>query len=180
MGGSSIADAVIARRPFVVGHRADGTLLQNYFDGHRVLGDPALLSLIATDLCTAIHACGADAVAGEISAGSSLATAIALASLASGHPVEARGIRLAGKAYGVSGLLTSPLPPGTRVALVDDVVGTGAALIRSLASVRASGHVVVGAFVILERDPDVRTVLADHGIDLYASLTLDDLARAQA
>lgn len=175
-----LAERIVARRPFTVGRRADGTLLSDYFDGHRLMGDPRLLTALADELCREIHRTDADAVAGEISAGSCLATAVSLASMRAGRPLEARGIRTTAKRYGVSGLLTSPLPAGTRVALLDDVVSTGAALLRSVAAVRAAGCHVVGAYVILERDPEIRALLAGHDVPLYALFSLDELRRLRA
>jgi orotate phosphoribosyltransferase len=175
-----LAERIVARQPFTTGGRADGRLLSDYFDGHRLMGDPYLLTELAGELCREVRHAGADAVAGEISAGSSLATAVSLASVHAGPPLEARGIRATAKEYGVSGLLTSPLPAGTRVAMLDDVVSTGAALLRSAAALRTAGCDVVGAYVILERDPGIRTLLAGHGIPLCALFSLDELRRVRA
>ncbi|MFE9602748.1 hypothetical protein [Streptomyces hokutonensis] len=122
-----LATTLMARRPFRPGQRGDGTPLANYFDGHRVLGEPRLLAALADELYLAIARTDADLTAGEVAAGAQLATAVALASVRHDRVLESRGIRRVRKEYGVPGLLTSPAPAASRVAVVDDVAGTGAA-----------------------------------------------------
>lgn len=170
-----LTEDVLARRPFLAGSRADGTLLPDYFDGHRVLGEPRLLAALADKLCRAIARTDAELVAGEVVAGAQLATAVALASISRGRTLEARGIRRIPKGYGVPGLLTSPAPTASRFALVDDVAGTGAAALRGVEALRGAGHEVVGVFVILDRGQGATQALARVDTSLTSLFRLDEL-----
>lgn len=67
-----LATTLMARRPFRPGRRGDGTPLANYFDGHRVLGEPRLLAALADELYLAIARTDADLTAGEVAAGAQL------------------------------------------------------------------------------------------------------------
>ncbi len=175
MTRSALARAVCDRLPFTVRRRADGVLLTNYFDGHRVLSEPRLLSAVAAELYCQVARVDAGLVAGEISAGSQLATAVSLASASCGCPLESRGIRRSAKNYGIEGQLTTPAPPGSRFALVDDVAGTGAAIERCLRVLHGAGHQVAGIYVLLDRGQGAAQVAARHGTPFFPLFHLDDL-----
>ena len=170
-----LARTLLARRPFRPGRRGDGTPLVDYFDGHRVLGEPRLLAALADELYLAIARTDADLVAGEVAAGAQLATAVALASVRHDRVLESRGIRRVRKEYGVPGLLTSPVPAASRVAVVDDVAGTGAAGLRCVETLREAGHEVVGVFVLLDRCQGAGEALARFGVILTSLFRLEDL-----
>lgn len=168
--------AVLDRRPFRTARRGDGTLLADYFDGHRLLADPALLAALAARLCAMVRACGATHVAGEVSAGSSLAVAVSLASLNTGRALQACGVRRRPKPYGVSGRLTTPVPAGTRFAVVDDVAGTGEALVRTVLALGEAGHQVRGTFVVLDREQGAADAVAAQGLTLASLFRISDLS----
>ncbi|WP_043687247.1 orotate phosphoribosyltransferase [Streptomyces xylophagus] len=171
-----LVETLLARHPFRPGKRGDGTLLDNYFDGHRVLGEPRLLAALADELFHRIARTGAELVAGEVAAGAQLATAVALAGVRHGRVLESRGIRRIPKDYGIPGLLTSPVPDTSRFAVVDDVAGTGAAARRCVEALREAGHHVVGVFVILDRRQGAAEELTRLGMTLTSLFRLDDLA----
>ncbi|MDX2696338.1 hypothetical protein PV416_16550 [Streptomyces ipomoeae] len=108
-------------------------------------------------------------------AGAQLATAVALASVRQDRVLESRGIRRVRKEYGVPGLLTSPAPAASRVAVVDDVAGTGAAGLRCVEALRDAGHEVVGVFVLLDRCQGAAEALARSGVILTSLFRSEDL-----
>ncbi|WP_228994890.1 orotate phosphoribosyltransferase [Streptomyces sp. DH8] len=172
---AELADLVAGTAPFVEGRRADGRLLANYFDGHRVLGAPAALDRIATAMARRIQRTGVAFVAGEAAAGSGLAVAVSLASVRTGRTLSARTLRRTAKTYGVPGVLSTPAPPRSRFAVVDDVAGTGAALERSVERLHELGHEVVGAWVIVDRQDGATQRLLSRGVELTSLLTLGDI-----
>jgi orotate phosphoribosyltransferase len=121
---------------------------------------------------------GAQLVAGEIAAGAQLATAISLASARGERTLEARGIRRTTKEYGVTGRLTSPVPAGSRFAVVDDVAGTGAAARRCVEALSEAGHQVAGVFVLVDRGQGAAEDLARLRIPLVSLFRLDELVPA--
>ncbi|MFD8009195.1 hypothetical protein [Streptomyces sp. NPDC058955] len=160
--------------PFIQARRGDGTLLHDYLDGHRILGDPTALAMAAEAMALQIPA-EADHVGGEAVAGSGLALAVSLAALDRGRSLPARTLRQEPKQHGVVGILSTAVPPGSTFALVDDVAGTGAALERSTLRLRALGHRVVGAWVMVDRRNGAGERLARLGVPLSALLTIDEL-----
>lgn len=174
-----LAAAVMALRPFVDGRRENGELLADYFDGHRVLGDPAVLSALAEALAERIAGLDVDCVAGEAVAGSSLATAVSLALHRGGRGVPVRALRREPKSRGVPGVLSTHAPEGSRFALVDDVAGTGACLERSVRRLRELRHEVVGAWVIVDRQDGAAARLEGLGVRLSALFTLNDFSTAR-
>lgn len=160
--------------PFIQARRGDGTLLLDYLDGHRILGDPTALGMAADAMAFQIPA-EADHVSGEAVAGSGLALAVSLAALKRGRVLPARTLRQQPKKHGVVGFLSTAVPPASTFALVDDVAGTGAALERSTLRLRALGHQVVGAWVVVDRRNGAAERLARLGVTLTALLTIDEL-----
>ncbi|MFJ8626439.1 orotate phosphoribosyltransferase [Kitasatospora sp. NPDC093550] len=169
-----LAVAIHRTGPFVRGRRGDGTLLADYLDGHRILGEPSVLAAVGEELSRRIPP-EADHVAGEVAAGSALAMSVSLAALARGRRLPARTLRREPKEHGVTGVLSTAVPPGSRFALVDDVAGTGACLERGTLRLRELGHRVVGAWVVVDRQNGAAERLAELGVPLHALLTLDEL-----
>ena len=179
MDDSELAQAVLACRPFGVGRRGDGTVLPDYFNGHQLLADPRLLAAVADRLCRAVQSSPATRVAGEVSAGSALAVAVSLAGLRTGRVLPAHGLRREPKTYGVPGWLTVPAPAGSVFAVLDDVAGTGQAVVRGIRTLRRAGHEVCGAFVILDRGDGTTEAAAAEGVPLTSLFRLADLRAAQ-
>lgn len=165
---------VVGARPFTQAQRRDGTALPDYLDGHRILGDPAALARIASDIVRTLPA-DVDHVAGEVAAGAALATAVCQSAFSQGRLLAVRMLRPEPKKYGVTGVLNTPAAQGSRFALVDDVAGTGASLVRSVLRLRALGHQVLGAWVVVDRGDGAGERLEALGVPLRSLLTLDDL-----
>jgi orotate phosphoribosyltransferase len=70
------------------------------------------------------------------------------------------------------------LAPGDRVLVVEDVVSTGASLLRAVDRIRELGVDVVAATALLDRSPAVGARFAEAGIDWRPLLTWVDLGIA--
>lgn len=180
MNPATLAQALLDRAPFVTARRSDGLLLTDYFDGHRVLGEPWLLRAIAESLYGLILQSEATMVAGEVAAGGQLATAVALASVAGPRLLETRSVRRSAKPYGLAGRLTSAAPHGTAFAVVDDVAGTGAAIARVIEVLCEEGHEIAGAYVVLDREQGAAEAIAQYACTLRSLFRLSDLAALRA
>jgi len=168
---------VLAAQPFTTGRRRDGLLLTDYLDGHRLLAQPRVLGGLAAQIAALCREMGAEVVIGEVAAGSALAVAVALQTAGDERPLEARGLRIAPKPYGVPGVLTTALSQPSRVALVDDVSGNAASLLRCAKTLRGAGHEVVGAAVIVDREQGAVEALASAGVRLVPLVCLRELKR---
>jgi len=78
-----------------------------------------------------------------------------------------------GRGRWVEGILL----PGDRVLLMDDLVTKGGSILKSAEAVRAEGGVVTDAVVLLDREENGKSNLANNGIKLHYLLTTSELAR---
>ena len=112
-----------------------------------------------------------DAVGGPTMGADALAHAVALLSGCGWFSVrkEPKGH---GRGAWVEG---TRLAGGDRVVMVEDVVSTGASLLRAVDRVRDLGVEVIAATALLDRSPEVAKRFADSGITWLPLLTWADL-----
>lgn len=80
-----------------------------------------------------------------------IASATAIAGAMEGRPLVAFSIRKAPKDHGTGGRLVGPVDATDRVAVIDDTVTTGGALVEAIEVVRAEGIQVVEAVTLVDR-----------------------------
>jgi orotate phosphoribosyltransferase len=126
----------------------------------------------------AILAASADAVGvGGITMGADpLASAVSLVSHVQGHPLHAFYVRKEPKGHGtgqwIEGL--TAFEKGAKVAIVEDVVTTGASTIKAIERARAEGLVPVGAFALVDRDEGGREAIEATGVKVHALFSRRD------
>ena len=131
-------------------------------EGHALAGEVLLEALAAFAPC--------DAVAGVELGGCPLASAVALTSFGRGAPVDAVYVRKEVKDHGSRRLLEGcgRLPPGARIALVEDVVTTGGSTLKAVATLRKARYEVVGVAALVDRCEGGRQAIENEGIGLVA------------
>lgn len=91
-----------------------------------------------------------------------IAAAVAYYSTVVGTPVSWFTIRKEAKRHGTTRWVEGAVDPGARVAVVDDVVTTGASTITAIERCRGYGLVVVGVVVLIDRgEEDGRSRIQD-------------------
>lgn len=80
-----------------------------------------------------------------------VAYAIAFASANTGHPIRAFTVRKEAKTHGTRCVIEGPFRPGDRVAVVEDVITTGASALKAAAAVRENGGTVTGVLAVVDR-----------------------------
>ena len=113
-----------------------GAVSSEYFDKFRFESDPALLRRIARRMLALIPA-DTQVLAGLELGGVPIATAM---SLESGLP--AVFVRKAAKAYGTCRAVEGADVTGRTLAIVEDVISTGGAIVEGAAHLRAEGGVI--------------------------------------
>jgi orotate phosphoribosyltransferase len=141
-------------------------------EGHAVVGEAML------DALNELPACAA--VAGVELGGCPLASAVALTSFQRGMPLDAIYVRKDAKDHGSKRLLEgdSLLPPGARVALLEDVVTTGGSTLRAAAKLRDSGYQVVCVVALVDRLEGGREAIEKEGLKLATLYTRSDFIPA--
>jgi orotate phosphoribosyltransferase len=104
-----------------------------------------------------------------------VAYAIAYASGLSAHTIRAFTVRKEPKSHGTGQLIEGPFLPGDRVAIVEDVITTGASALRAAIAVRSSGGIVAGVLAVVDRSEGGREAIEDHGLPVIALTTAADI-----
>ncbi|NYT02511.1 MAG: orotate phosphoribosyltransferase [Methanosarcinales archaeon] len=116
------------------------------------------------------------AVAGMTLGADPIVAAISVMSHIQKRDVAALIVRKEPKKHGTMRFIEGPrLEKGDRVAVVDDVVTTGASLVKSIERIEDEGYQVVQALAILDRMEGGHEELLKAGYRLDALFTRDDL-----
>ena len=143
-----------------------GQTSSEYFDKYLFEADPTLLREVATAMVPLLPEC--DVLAGMELGGIPLATVM---SQLTGLPTCF--VRMKAKAYGTCKVAEGATVAGLRVVLVEDVVTTGGALLKSCADLREAGAQVDTVVCAIDRDQGGVANLAEAGLDLRAALSRD-------
>ena len=149
---------------------SSGGWSHDYVDGKFAIATGAALRQ-ASQAVIDLVGDGFDAVGGPTMGADALAVGVALVSGRSWFSVrkEPKGH---GRGAWVEG---ARLQAGDRVVMVEDVVSTGASLLRAAEKVTDLGAVVVAATALLDRSPRVAERFRDAGVPWLPLLTWGDL-----
>ncbi|MFL5487782.1 MAG: orotate phosphoribosyltransferase [Gemmatimonadaceae bacterium] len=114
-------------------------------EGLSVIGPIALSTLRQTNWSV-------DAVGGLTLGADPISYAISYASAGSSHPVRAFTVRKEPKTHGTGKIIEGPFKSGDRVAIIEDVITTGASALRAIDAVRAEGGSVAGVLALVDRE----------------------------
>lgn len=99
-----------------------------------------------------------------------IASSVALVSHLEKHPLDAFYVRKEPKGHGtgqwIEGLTS--FQPGAKVAIVEDVVTTGASTIKAIERARSEGLDPVAAFALVDRDEGGREAIEKTGVQVHA------------
>ncbi len=116
------------------------------------------------------------AVAGVALGGCPLASSVALISQQRGAPLDAVYVRKATKGHGSARRVEgdSHLPPGARIAVVEDVVTTGGSTLEAVACLRAQGYEVCAVVALVDRREGGADAIEAAGIAFEALFGRED------
>jgi orotate phosphoribosyltransferase len=145
-----------------------------YLDKYRFETRPELLRPLGERIAAVVqeHAADATRLAGPELGAVALA---ASASLASGLPFLI--VRKAAKEYGTTKRIEGVFEPGECVCVVEDVVTSGGALLKSVEALREAGLVVHTAVCVVDREEGGADALARHAVRLRPLFRAGDLLR---
>lgn len=119
------------------------------------------------------------AVGGLTMGADPLASAVSLVSHLGGSPLHAFLVRKEPKGHGtgqwIEGL--SALGRGAKVAIVEDVITTGASAIKAIERARAEGLEPVAAFALVDRQEGGREAIAALGVAVHSLFTREDFPK---
>ena len=104
-----------------------------------------------------------------------VAYAIAYASGLSAHFIRAFTVRKEPKSHGTAQLIEGPFATGDRVAIVEDVITTGASALRAASAVASHGGIIAGVLAVVDRSEGGREALEERGFPVIALTTAADI-----
>lgn len=121
-----------------------------------------------------------EAVGGITLGADPIVTAVSLTSALRNRPIPAFIIRKEPKKHGTAQWVegTRNLRPGMRVAIVEDVVTTGASTLRAVERAEESGLVVIRVLAIVDRNEGGAGPIAEKGFRLEPMFLKEDVENA--
>ena len=104
-----------------------------------------------------------------------VAYAIAYASGLSSRSIRAFTVRKEPKSHGTAQLIEGPFVPGDRVAIVEDVITTGASALRAASAVASNGGIVAGVLAVVDRNEGGSDALQKEGFPVISLTTAADI-----
>ncbi len=132
-----------------------------YIDARLTTMSPDGLALIGPLALAAMTTMGwtIDSVGGLTLGADPVSYAIAYASATTPAPIRAFTVRKEAKAHGTGQLIEGPFRPGDHVAVVEDVITTGASALRAVEAVRAAGGIITGVLAVVDREEGGREAI---------------------
>jgi orotate phosphoribosyltransferase len=147
--------------------RAHGGTSDYYVDKYRFETDPRCLSLIAEAFADRLE----DVTLAGVALGA--VPLVAVTSVETGLPYVIA--RKQAKEYGTANRIEGRLEEGAEVVVLEDIATTGQSAVDAAEALREAGATVERALVVVDRQEGAADLLADHGVDLAALVTADDL-----
>jgi orotate phosphoribosyltransferase len=137
-------------------------------EGHALVGELMFQALDELPTC--------DAVGGVELGGCPLASAVSLISFQKGRPLTGFYVRKQRKDHGTAKLVEGDksLQPGTRIALLEDVITTGGSSLKAVETLQAAGAVVVGIIALVDRQEGGAETIRAAGLPLLTLSTRAD------
>ncbi len=144
-----------------------------YIDCRKVTLSAEGSFLTAKLMLAALSTSPVQAIGGLTLGADPIVAAVAALSFADHRPLQAFIVRKASKAHGQRRSIEGPtLPPGARVAIVDDVATTGGSILQAIDRVRAeTAWQVVQVLCLVDRQEGAREKLAQAGYELTSLFT---------
>ncbi len=144
-----------------------GQISNEYFDKYLFEANPVVLKEIATQMVDLIPA-ESEVIAGLEMGGIPVVTAISAQNL-----MPAAFVRKDAKKYGTCKLAEGADINGKKVCIIEDVVTTGGAIIDGVKAMRERGAIIDTVVCVILRDPRAYDILAEHGLKLIPTFTME-------
>ncbi len=157
---------------------SSGKISNYYFDCRQTALHPEGLFLLG-NLFLKLLKPEVEAVGGVTLGADPLVSAICVLSFIQKRPIPAFIIRKTPKGHGTNNFIEGflNLKEGFKVAIIDDVVTTGASLLRACEIAKGSGLDVVQVICVLDREEGGREELAKKGYELTSIFTRSELLK---
>ena len=148
-----------------------------YFDARRLLNDGHAAFVAGLAIADAARGAGAKAVGGPAVGAVALVSAAIIQSAMNGGALAGFYVRESRKDHGAARLIEGLFPddPSAPVAIVDDVVTSGASILMAIDAAEARGNPIAATICLLDREEGGREALAARGYELKTILSAADV-----
>jgi orotate phosphoribosyltransferase len=93
-------------------------------------------------------------------------------------PVQGFIVRKEAKGHGTGKLIEGNLQPGWKVAIIEDVITTGASALKAIEAAQAAGAELKVVLAVVDREEGGREEISKRGIPIYSLFTATELKAA--
>jgi orotate phosphoribosyltransferase len=166
--GRELVEAAYLEGDFIL---ASGQRSRYYFDKYRFETRPELLAPVASLIADLVPPGTARLAGPELGA----VALVAAASLATGLPCLF--VRGEAKAYGTAKRIEGPFEPGETVAVIEDVMTSGASAIKAAGALAEAGCRVTRIIGVIDREEGAAEAATTAGYEMVAVFTRSELER---
>lgn len=116
-----------------------------------------------------------EAVGGLTLGADPISYAIAYASALAGNPLRSFTVRKEPKGHGAGRQLEGPFRAGDRVAVIEDVITTGASALRAAEVIQREGGVIAGVLALVDREEGGREAIEGGGFEVHSLCRASEL-----
>ncbi|HET6382325.1 MAG TPA: orotate phosphoribosyltransferase [Armatimonadota bacterium] len=147
-----------------------------YLDGKQVTMRPEGAYLLAQEILERLRGLDIAAIAGPTLGADPIVGAVCALSYSNGTPLAALIVRKETKDHGTGQLVEGPtLPPGSPVAVVEDVITRGGMVKHSIQALESAGYRVARVLCLVDRQSTGVQELRDAGYVVDPIFTLEDV-----
>lgn len=168
----AIAEGAFLKSDTPIYRLSSGKMSDHYFEGKKITLSPRGAHLVAKMVLDELSGDKVDAVGGLVIGAALIASAVAAIADVEGKTLHTFIVREKPKEHGTQRLIEGHLQKGWRVAIVDDVITTGASVFKAIDAVEALGCEVVKVIAIVDRHEGGSDQLRKRQYNLQAFLRL--------
>jgi orotate phosphoribosyltransferase len=159
---------------------SSGRISDHYFDAKQITLDPEGIWLVGKLFFELIEPYRVEGVGGLTTGADPMAVAVSRHAWSLNTPLPAFVVRKEPKQHGLSKFIEGPLPKGSRVAVVDDVITSGQSVLEAIRVLsKEHGCTVAVVAALVDRGEGGRERIQGMGYEFRALFTADDLAPAK-
>jgi orotate phosphoribosyltransferase len=154
---------------------ASGRTSNYYFNCKPTTLDPEGMNLIGTVIFDMVKDSDITAIGGLTLGADPLANAVALISYQKGRPVKSFIVRKDVKAHGTRSAVEGNVSAGEKIAILDDVITTGASTITAIEKAREAGLIVERVIALVDREEGGREHIEKYVADVSSVFTRSEI-----
>ena len=149
-----------------------------YLDAKLLTYHPEGVELVGNQVFNAIEKASVQAVGGLTMGADAIVISTVWASQLAGSPIPGFVVRKEPKPHGLEKWIEGISPVGMRVAIVDDVITSGASVLKAVRAARDSGAEVAIVVGLIDRQEGGEAAIREAGVGFHALCSLAEVRAA--